>query len=430
MSGPKTAQYDIVGDLLADALARMADEREREREASRRAEAQRREYERRMRQAERDRLAVAQATAQEAEQRLARIERVAGAAAQVQRPAAPADNVDAIEAYARELSAEASRLQTALRDSLGEAAQRASAEALELFARPKTAAELLDAYVAQARAARPQAAADGPEQRRERALRVLGRLSNEAANSIPPDVEALMSEMIEAPSAVRAEALELELRLRVQRFNEEHARRQRDLEEARALLESLPDALATDAARQDLELVLAGLSALTDALRQRVREAIAAYRAELAEERRQGASRVLTNTLKDLGYATDGIENTLFVEGGVAHLNKAEWGDYYVRLRVDPREHTVNFNMVREREGGEAGDRRAADQAAENSWCDGLPQLLKTLEARGLPMKLQRHLAAGAMPVQVVEPGAIPDALKARADRTEAAPMARMMRPR
>ena len=429
MSGPKTAQYDIVGDLLADALARMEEAREREREASRRAEVQRREYERRLRQAERDRLAAAEAAAQEAERRLARIERVAGVAAQVQRPAAPADNVDAIEAYARELSAVASRLQTTLRDSLAQAAQSASAQALERFARPQSAAELLDAYVAQAQAARPPSAADGPEQRRERALRVLGRLSNEAADSIPPDMEALMAEMIGAPSAVRAEALELELRLRVQRFNEEHTRRQRELEETRALLESLPDALATDAARQDLELVLSGLSALTDALRQRVREAIAAYQAELAEERRQGASRVLADTLKDLGYATDGIENTLFVEGGVAHVNKAEWGDYYVRLRVDPREHTVNFNMVREREAGEAGDRRAADQAAENSWCDGMPKLLQTLQARGLPMKLQRHLAAGAMPVQVVEPGAIPDALKAKAERTEAAPMARMVRP-
>lgn len=430
MSGPKTAQYDIVGDLLADALARMQNERERERAASRRAEAQRREYERRLRQAERDRLASAHAAAEDAERRLARIERVAGAAARVQRPAAPADNVESIEAYARELSAEASRLQTALRDSLGEAAQRANAESLELVARPKTAAELLDAFVAQAQAARPQDAADGSEQRRERALRVLGRLSNEAANSIPPDMETLMADMIGAPSALRAEALELELRLRVQRHNEEHTRRQRELEEARALLEFLPDALATDAARQDLELVLAGLAALTDALRHRVREAVAAYQARLAEERRQGASRVLADTLKDLGYAMDGIENTLFVEGGVAHFNKAEWGEYYVRLRVDPREQTVNFNMVREREGGEAGERRAADQAAENSWCDGLPQLLKTLEARGLPMKLQRRLAAGAMPVQVVEPGAIPEALKAKAGRTETAPMARMIRPR
>ena len=429
MSGPKTAQYDIVGDLLADALMRMADERERARAASRRAEAERREYERRLRQAERGRLAAAQAAAEEAERRLARIERVAGAAAQVQRPAAPADNVDALEAYARELSAAASRVQSALRDSLAQSAQRAGAAALELLTKPKTAAELLDAYAAQAEAARPQAGVDGPEQRRERALRVLGRLSNEAANAIPPDMEALMAEMIAATGAVRAEALELELRLRVQRYNEEHARRQRELEEARVLLESLPDALATDAARQDLELVLAGMSTLTEALRDRVREASAAYQAELAEERRQGASHVLADTLKDLGYATDGIENTLFVEGGVAHVNKAEWGDYYVRLRVDPGEHTVNFNMVREREAGETGGRRAADQAAENAWCGGLPQLLQTLEARGLPMKLQRHLAAGAMPVQVVEPGAIPEALKAKAERTEALPAARMMRP-
>lgn len=425
MSGPKTAQYEFRDELVAEFLAKI----ERERAAARRAEAQRREYERRLRQAERDRLVAAQAAAAEAEQRLARIERVAGAAAQVRRPGAPANNVESIEAYARELSAEAARVQAVLRDTLGEAAERASAEALARLAKPKTAAELLDAYVEQAQAARPQAAVDGPEQRRECALRVLGRLSNEAANSIPADMEALMAEMIAAPDAARSEALELELRLRVQRFNDEHARRQRELDEAHALLGSIPDARAADAVRQDLELVLAGLSAMTDALRQRVQEAIVAHQAELAEERRQGASRVLADTLKDLGYATDGIENTLFVEGGVAHFNKAEWGDYYVRLRVDPGEHTLNFNMVREREAAEAGDRRAADQAAENSWCDGLLRLMKTLEARGLPMKLERRLAAGAMPVQVVEPGAIPDALKAKADQLAAAPMARMIRP-
>ena len=135
----------------------------------------------------------------------------------------------------------------------------------------------------------------------------------------------------------------------------------------------------------------------------------------------------LEQTLRDLGYATDGIENTLFVEGGVAHFNKAEWGDYCVRLRVNPDEHAVNFNMVRERREGEVGDRRAADQAAETAWCDGLPQLFKTLEARGLKLKLQRHLAAGAVPVQAVEPGAIPAALKAKTGVLAAAPKARML---
>jgi len=418
MSGPKTLEYHILDDVLAQI--------EREREGSRLAEAERREYERRLQEGERKRLAAARAAAEEAERRLARIARMAGKPAVL--PAAPKrDDIAAIEAYARALSAEAARVEASARAALAQAADALGAQALQQLAAPKSAAELLDAYCAQARAQR--GAAEAPEARRERALRILGRLAAQAANSLPPDLEALMAEMIAAPGEARAEALELELRLRVQRFNDERARRERELAETDALLASLADAAATDAVRQDLELVRAGMAPLTDALRARVRDAQAAFEAQLAEERRERAARALDATLHDLGYATDGIDNTLFVEGGVAHFNKAEWGDYYVRLRVDPGEHTVNVNMVRERKEGEAADLRAADQAAETSWCDGLPRLMQTLAARGLEMKLQRHLAAGAAPVQVVEAGAIPAALRARIETATSAPKARSMGP-
>jgi hypothetical protein len=195
----------------------------------------------------------------------------------------------------------------------------------------------------------------------------------------------------------------------------------------------LPDAEQCDAVRQDLELAAAGMAPLDERLRGRAREASAAFEKQRADERREAASQVLAQALQDLGYAVDGIDNTLFVEGGVAHINKAEWGDYYVRLRVDPSEQSVNFNVVREREQGESGDAaatRAADLAAEASWCSGLPQLMKTLEARGLPMHMKRALAAGTLPVQTVEPGAIPSALK-RGTRARAgtAPKARALKP-
>src|SRR5512141_71767 len=81
MSGPKTLEYHILDDVLAQI--------EREREASRVAEAERREYERRLQEGERKRLAAARASAEEAERRLARIERIAGKAAGVQKPVAP-----------------------------------------------------------------------------------------------------------------------------------------------------------------------------------------------------------------------------------------------------------------------------------------------------------------------------------------------------
>ena len=421
MSGPKTAQYEID--------ARVEAEREREREA----EAHRRAQEQRRREAQLARLAAARAAADEAERRagrLARLAQSAGVPAVLQRPAAPSrDDVEALAAYSQALSAQVERLETSLRDTLAQAASRLSSDALERASRTMNAAELLDAFAAQARALGATGLVHEPERRRERALKVLGRLSASAAHALPQDMEALMAEMIGAPDPLRAEALELELRLRVQRYNEEQARRERDIAEARELLASLPDASACDSVRQELEFVRAGLSALTEPLRARVRKALAVHERDTANARREQASRVLAESLRDLGYAVDGIEHTLFVEGGVAHINKAEWGDYYVRLRVDPREQTVNFNMVKERQPGD-GEQRAADQAAENAWCAGLPQLMKTLEARGLPIELKRQLAAGAMPVQQVAPDAIPVSLKRASGKRARALQARTLKPR
>ena len=79
-----------------------------------------------------------------------------------------------------------------------------------------------------------------------------------------------------------------------------------------------------------------------------------------------------------------------------------------MRLRVNPREHTVNFNVVRARGDEETAERRRLDALAEDRWCAEFPRLLQTLAARGLDLDVRRRLEAGEVPVQVVDRAGLP----------------------
>lgn len=119
---------------------------------------------------------------------------------------------------------------------------------------------------------------------------------------------------------------------------------------------------------------------------------------------------IVEQTLKDLGYAVEGLEHTLFVEGGVVHFQKAGWGDYMVRMRVggaDQSESGVNFNVVRAVDAAN-NETSVLDHIAEDRWCAEFPALLKALEARGLHLTVTRHLAAGELPVQKIDRAKLP----------------------
>lgn len=210
----------------------------------------------------------------------------------------------------------------------------------------------LNAYALQ-RSLQPGLSPEQTEIFRQTAARVLQRL--ELANDaiLPQALESLAGKIVLAPSLERAEELAAELRLGVQRYREEQAARQRLLEQ-------------------------------------------------------EAAAIVLEQSLRDLGYEVEGVENTLFVEGGVVHFQRQGWEDYHVRLRLDPRDATINFNVVRPRGAEESAARKRLDVLAEDRWCAEFPQLLKTLEARGLQLKVTRQLGAGELPVQVVDPATLP----------------------
>lgn len=232
------------------------------------------------------------------------------------------------------------------------AASRADA----LAAGAGSLASQLAAYIATRAAQAGSAPSSAPGTARRLAVaRILERLDSDAAE-LPPALLTLAQAIIDAASEIRAEALATELRYQVQRHNEQLAAQ-----------------LAAEHEQQ---------------------------------QRQEAAALVLEQSLKDLGYAVEDIDETLFIEGGIAHFQRADWGDYFIRLRIDQQRNAMNFNVVRTGTAGE--DRQHEDMLAEERWCSEFPKLFDTLKARGIPITVKRLLQAGEAPVQVVDAASLP----------------------
>jgi hypothetical protein len=122
----------------------------------------------------------------------------------------------------------------------------------------------------------------------------------------------------------------------------------------------------------------------------------------------QASALILRQSLIDLGYQVQEFSDTLFVDGGVVHFRKHEWGDYMVRLRFNEKTHTANFNVVRAVRD-DSNQRSVLDHLAEDRWCAEFPALLKAMGARGLEVNVTRRLGAGEVPVQLVDASQLPN---------------------
>ncbi len=235
--------------------------------------------------------------------------------------------------------------------------------------------------------------------------RILARLDLDEGEPLPQDLVALGRDMALAPSLERAELLGLELRLRVQNQRHSKAIQRAGQATAASLLEAMGDD-APLSVRELLEAVVLGDQPLSPdalALAQRAEQAV-------ARQRQETAASILEQSLQDLGYAVDGIDDTLFLEGGLAHFQRHGWNDYFVQVRVQPTEQTLNFNVVRARGTQETAERKRLDFLAEDRWCAEFPKLLETLAARGVKLNVTRLLGAGELPVQAVDPASLPQA--------------------
>jgi hypothetical protein len=132
-------------------------------------------------------------------------------------------------------------------------------------------------------------------------------------------------------------------------------------------------------------------------------------RAESAHEQsvQEASALILQQSLRDLGYQVDDVSSTLFVEGGVVHFRRQGWDNYMVRMRLDPKTSTTNFNVIRAVETA-SNERSALDHLAEDRWCAEFPALLQALDVRGVHLNVTRRLEAGELPVQLVQKDKLP----------------------
>lgn len=434
MSGPITAGYVIAAGTLM--LAE---------HAIREARAMKREYGEVLEQlrARENELAQSRAAQQsarierlgalrrEADRQSARIERLRALAAPFAAdiaafatPLAPAEDDDAAwGAYLRRLESDASSLRSLIAQSSDSSAEHIRAALAAASATPDID-QVLSAYAAQRRF-RQGLSDEEAERFRQTAARVLARLDLADGAALPVELEALAREIVLADSVERAEALASELRLGVQRQRDARAAQRDEAEEARRLLVDMPDD-APAPLLLALERIAAGVERMDAGLRKSAHDVLDTAAADRAESEQHAAAYVLEESLRDLGYEVEDIDSTLFVGGGVAHFRRPGWDNYYVRLRVNPLERTVNFNVVRARGDEDTAERRRLDALAEDRWCAEFPRLMQTLAARGLALDVTRRLDAGEVPVQVVDGASLPP-LHAESDSTRprATPLAR-----
>jgi hypothetical protein len=434
MSGPITCGYILVHGVLMLTARALTEARAMRREY-RDVLAQMSERERSLaqsRQGQRDarleRIAALRRDVTRQEARFARLRSLADSLevpASVTLPAAPAGNDDASwSEHLRLLESAARELEAALSQAGGALGERMRA-ALAATSTAPSIDDVLSAYVLQ-RQMKPGLSAAHAERFRQTAARVLARLSLPAGTPLPHELEALAKEIVLSPAVERAEALATELRLAVQKYRDGDVAQRDESQQAKRMLEELPEDAPAPLLRA-LEHVAAGVARLDRALRDAAQAALDEAAADREREEQSAAAVVLQESLRDLGYEVEDIEATLFADGGAVHFRRAGWESYFVRLRIDPHEHTANFNVVRARGDEETAERRRQDALAEDRWCAEFPKLLQTLEARGLALAVTRRLEAGELPVQVVDGANLPP-IAAEDEAPRAAPKSRNIR--
>lgn len=425
MSGPTTAIYDAAGNVIvgaaglsavilaARAIKEAHDIHAEYGEAYRRVserEAARNRQRQQLQEARCQRIANLHRQADRLQARLTRLQGLLqerqGEAASVQdvlrQPVAQDERF--WSDYLGKLEAAINRMEAQLSAEEGISAQTMAA----LLAEQPDTNQLLAAY-AQQHTLRSSLSADEIARYKELSLHLLSRLEMTAGEALPIRIESLAREMLHAYDTARAEALASDLRLEIQRANQQRKQQQADAEEAGLLLGQLGDELP-DELRVALEQVAAGVRLLDEPTRAIARTALEEFKAARQREEQEAIALVLEQSLRDLGYEVGDIGQTLFVSGGMVHFQKQSWQNYHVRMRVSPAEKTVNFNMVRAQSSGDAAQDKRLDHMAEDRWCAEFPALLKTLEARGVKLNVTRLLQAGEVPVQVVDAATLPAA--------------------
>lgn len=410
MSGPITASFGIdaatilLAAVVNEAVA-MGTEYQAALDEARLREKQRQAQREAQLAATRQRLTALYTQVEKLEARVRRLATLGRG--DVKMPERPNGKADADwSAYLRELETLEMGLSTQIESHAGQAVR----EALAAAEQAPGLESVMGLYLAQRQQMMNLTEAD-VDQWRVTVERILARLEQAPGEALPVDLENLARDIILAETPARAELLANELRFRIHQIRQEQMEAEQVAAEARQWLEDWPES-APASLKTLVEETAAGLVRLDGAMRQQIMDALAAAQAERDLALQQASARVLEQSLQDLGYQVEGVEQTLFLEGGMVHFQRSDWEGYFVRLRVNPAENTFNFNVVRARDEGKAEDeayRKRMDYMAEERWCTEYPKLMETLAARGLQLQVTRLLGAGELPVQAVAPESLPD---------------------
>jgi hypothetical protein len=328
-----------------------------------------------------------------------------------------------VEQYARAVKAATDAAQS------NAAFAQAISSLVDLAAKPATtAAEALAFYAATNPSASRADATDKVDAERDaRMTRARESFSDIPADCMPDDIPRLFDEFAETCSQERAEALAVELQVRAAGLRRELEDRRADerlaaewVAELTSSQGSEPEPFETAKLRHQLSLVAAGESRMTPQIKMAFEADHARRKAVEDRTDRQCAAIVLEATLRELGYDTDSIDNTLFVEGGTVHYQRGEWGDYYMQLRVVPALGQANFSLVRVGEGAASA---SEDEVRQEQYCsdEQMGALREALAARGVRLRSRHANKPGEVPVASIQESTLGQALRERRAAVHAA---------
>lgn len=215
-------------------------------------------------------------------------------------------------------------------------------------------------------------------------------------------IEALGKDALKKVDAVKFENILLELRRQIQTGNQKQVEREKSSAKAQALLDRLIGLEGPEVRRvsQELMRVQRGVVRFRSVLEAEV-TAIAA--AELAEEDKRYASRVLVEELKKLGYSTTAGMETVLVQGGELEFSKAELREYAVNFSVNSESGQFDVHLTRGADSSEtvSSERRLRDHSMEELWCGDLASVLSTAAERGVLARIAKREKPGVFPVAV-----------------------------
>lgn len=239
------------------------------------------------------------------------------------------------------------------------------------------------------------------------ALRLMSRLSAEVPAADRGPLEELAAGIGAEEQPARVRTMLLELRLGVQRANDQVE--EAGVEADRRLAEAVEDVrekirglsgVDVEGISAELDLVEQGRAPLDGELRDRA-EAVAGSARERND--REHVGQVMREELERLGYVVEEGFDSVFSEGGSTLLKKT--GEEELGVVVDVAGNGIDVEPVRIAAAGRrgAGEGARRDSELESGWCRDFREVREGMAGRGVPLKVGKRFPVGVRRLKVHE---------------------------